>query len=231
MRTRFAIASTVLALALAGCGDDDAETVPNPADPPTSTGNELDATEAAEPVGDPEADESPEDLREKRLQREIRQATKTYRAYIRAINDSDGEALCELIAPGFEKTLKPPEKGDCAESIGASIGFADRKRGYPVWKRTIFTGIDGAFATIGYVQLTPGIITEFADRTEPSVESDIAYLVKGDDGDWVLAKATGALYRAVGKPDFPPRVISPPDDFPEQNIEIQRAGEPGAGLP
>ena len=52
-------------------------------------------------------------------------------------------------------------------------------------------------------------MTSFADRTEPSVESDIAYLERVA-GKWRLAKPTGALYRAIGQPEIPPSVISPP---------------------
>ena len=62
------------------------------------------------------------------------------------------------------------------------------------------------------MQLTASILTRFADRDEPSVESDVAYLVPGPDG-YRLAKASGALWRAVGKPDVPPQVIAQPPGF------------------
>ena len=53
------------------------------------------------------------------------------------------------------------------------------------------------------------ITTSFADRDEPSVESDIAYLERAG-GEWRLAKPPGALYRAVGNAELPPSVIVPP---------------------
>lgn len=140
-----------------------------------------------------------------------RRAERAYRSYIAAINARDGESLCGLIAPGFERTLEPPaQRSGCASTIRASIGFSEG-RGFPVWEETILSGIEGLQTSAGATEarVTADIVTRFADRTEPSVESDIAYLER-DGGDWRLAKASGALYRAIGKPDFPPSVISPP---------------------
>ena len=52
-------------------------------------------------------------------------------------------------------------------------------------------------------------MTDFADRSEPSIESDIAYL-ELTGGAWRLAKPSAAIYRAIGRAELPPTVIAPP---------------------
>ena len=101
-----------------------------------------------------------------------------YEDYIAAINARDGARLCDLLPPDAERTLKPAVDGaSCAARIGDSIGYED-PRGFPVWKETTLSAFDST--TIGRdldsARLTAAIVTSFADRTEPSVESDIAYL-------------------------------------------------------
>ena len=132
---------------------------------------------------------------------------------MRAINRHDGAKLCSLLDPSFTATLElPVARGSCAERLSGSIGFAD-PRGAPVWKRTVLSGVESALLRKGArVQLSVAIVTEFEDRDQPSVESDIAYLEPTARG-YVLAKAPGSLWRAVGKPDVPPSVISPPAGF------------------
>jgi len=142
-----------------------------------------------------------------------KEAQRAYRDYIAAIDDRNGDRLCKLIAPGFERKLKPPiEEGDCGSRLSASIGFAD-ERGFPVWEETILSGFESAL--IGEpsdVQVTATIVTRFRDREQPSIESDVAYL-RPIDGRYRLLKASGALWRAVGKPDVPPDVIAAPPGF------------------
>ena len=148
------------------------------------------------------------DLARERLGREAR---RTYRAYVEAINARDGEALCDLLAPGFLAELKPAERReDCAATVRASIGYEDPRR-FPVWEQTVLTGFEQIAAEPDRrrARVTASVITRFADRTEPSVESDIAYLGPVG-GELRLLKASGVLWRAVGKPDYPPTVISPP---------------------
>jgi hypothetical protein len=142
------------------------------------------------------------------------QARRAYRDYIAAINDRNGDRLCKLIAPGFERALRPPAgSGSCGSRISSSIGFAD-ERGFPVWEETILSGFESAL--IGEaaldVQVTATIVTRFRDREQPSIESDVAYL-RPTDGSYRLLKASAALWRAVGKPDVPPEVIAPPPGF------------------
>lgn len=134
-----------------------------------------------------------------------------YRAYIEAINERDGETLCSLLPAGAERTLKTPvSRGDCARRISESIGYRD-PRGYPVWEETFLSGIEGSRVTgdLDQAQLSGLIVTYFADRSEPSIESDIAYLELAG-GDWRLAKPSGALYRAIGRPQLPASIITPP---------------------
>ena len=105
-------------------------------------------------------------------------AEDAYRAYVDAINERDGEALCSLLAPDAVRGLRPPvDRGSCARSLTASIGYED-PRGFPVWERTVLNGIESVSVgdDPGTVRLTAATLTEFADRAEPSVESDIAYL-------------------------------------------------------
>lgn len=164
---------------------------------------------------DPEDESGPSaaELREQRAEESIEAA---YTDYIDAINARDGGRLCRLLPNGAEQTLKTPiERGGCANRISRSIGYED-PRGYPVWKRTVLSGFESLRLSrdLRSAGITGAIVTQFADRTEPSVESDIAYL-ELSGGEWRLAKPSGALYRAIGRPDFPPQAISPPDDrFP-----------------
>ena len=141
----------------------------------------------------------------------LRAAVGAYEDYIGAINARDGGRLCDLLPPGAERALKPAGGGaSCAARIGSSIGYED-PRGFPVWKRTTLSAFDSTAIgrDLDSARLTASIVTSFADRTEPSVESDIAYLERVT-GEWRLAKPTGALYRAIGQPEIPISTITPP---------------------
>jgi hypothetical protein len=169
-------------------------------------GEQDDAGEAAEPDDGP----SQAEIARERLARE---AERTYRAYVAAINARDGAALCRLLAPGFLAELDPEvSRGDCAATMHAAIGYEDPRR-FPVWEKTILSGFEqiAADPDAAEARVTAAVITRFADRTEPSVESDIAYLGRTAGSErLVLLKASGILWRAVGKPDYPPSVITPP---------------------
>lgn len=144
-------------------------------------------------------------------QRAAAAAEDAYSTYIDAIDERDGETICLLLPADARRVLKPPvDRGGCAESLSASIGYRD-PRGYPVWRRTTLTGIEGSSvgSDLATARLTAGIVTEFADRTEPSIENDIVYMEQVD-GEWRLAKPSSAIYRAIGRPEPPPDVISPP---------------------
>ena len=205
---------------LAGCGDDEGTTVADEATtaaPQPATGTAVPAPEpesrptldasAEKPKPDPKPKPEPSDAEKQSASDE---ATAAYSAYIDAIEAKDGGALCALLPPGVERELKPQvERGDCASTLEASIGYAD-PRGFPVWTGTTLNEV--VRVSIGddpsTARLTAMIVTDFEGR-EPSVESDIAYLERVG-GRWRLAQPTGALYRAIGNPELPPEVIAPP---------------------
>jgi SnoaL-like domain len=137
-------------------------------------------------------------------EREVIQAV---RRYVEAIDERDGEELCERVA-GAAGLDFPEQRGSCAASVEASIGYAD-PRGFPVFESAKLSGrpeieVDGAEA-----RATATVITEFADRSEPSVEDDVAYLERHGKR-WLLAKPSSTLYRAIGVPDVPPEVLEEP---------------------
>jgi len=131
------------------------------------------------------------------------------RAYIAAIDARDGERVCELLAPGAVQAIElPRERGECADSVSASIGYRD-PRGLPVFERArlaelVSVELDGAAAKV-----VATVVTTFADRTEPSIEDDVVYLERAG-GRWAVAKPSTTLYRSVGIADVPPSVLTPP---------------------
>jgi hypothetical protein len=218
---RLALILALVALAPAGCGDDE-----EPASPAT-TGPEAGAEAPApspseepgeQPAGEPSAPPPPEgkpsgpaesgagDPRVTRLEREAQRAV---RAFVAALDDRDGESACALLAPGALDQIELPERRQgCAATLEASIGHRD-PRGLPVWEgaeiaRVRSVELDGETARV-----VASVVTRFADRDEPSVEDDIVYLTRAGDG-WVLTKPSATLYRAVGIADIPPSVLAPP---------------------
>ena len=133
--------------------------------------------------------------------------TQTVRAYIEAISDRDGAAVCELVPTAVELDL-PVDEGSCARSLSASIGFRN-PRGIPVFDSASIAGrprveLDGAAAR---ARVT--VVSKFADRPEPSIEDDLVYLERAGGG-WTIVKPSSTLYRAIGTADVPPDVLSPP---------------------
>ena len=135
------------------------------------------------------------------------QASRTVRRYVDAIDARDGALLCGLV-DGIADLDLPVRRPSCAESVSESIGYRD-PRGVPVFESATMAGgpevdLDGNAA-----RATATVVTEFADRDEPSVEDDVIYLTRGNGG-WVIAKPSSTLYRAIGTPDVPPDVLEPP---------------------
>jgi hypothetical protein len=215
-----------MAAILASCGGESGETTAPSGPPPERSeqvdpGAEPDGADAA--AGGPGtgghggaggrrgAGDEPADAAEERRRRAARRAERLYRDYVAAINDRDGGRLCALLAPGTWRELRPPVRGpDCAGSLTESIGFSDR-RGYPVWAETVLSGFEQVQTDAAgtSARVTASVVTRFADRTQPSVESDVAFFARSAGG-WKLAKPSGVLWRAVGKPEYPPSVLSPP---------------------
>jgi hypothetical protein len=131
------------------------------------------------------------------------------RSYVEAIDDRDGGEVCALLAPGAIQGFDlPRERGGCAASLRASIGYRD-PRGFPVFDRARVQSIQDVAVAAGEARVTATVVTEFADREQPSIEEDLIYLVQLDD-QWLIAKPSSTLYRAVGKPKVPARAIAPP---------------------
>jgi hypothetical protein len=133
--------------------------------------------------------------------------TRTVRDYVKAISDHDGATVCEL-APTAAQLDLPLERGSCGPSLSASIGYRD-PRGVPVFESASIAGrpkveLDGSEAR---ARVT--VVTQFADRGEPSVEDDLVYLERSGGG-WLIAQPSSTLYRAIGTAEIPPAAVSPP---------------------
>jgi hypothetical protein len=203
-------ALTALALAAPGCGDDPQTAPTVTVALPDTTTTATDATTTAPP---PEADEPPgpaetptEDPRVNELERD---AARTAEQYVEALDARDGAAVCDLFALGtLDEVELPEQRGDCAASLDASIGYRD-PRGLPVWEGATVPNlrvseIDDTSATV-----VATVVTDFSDRDEPSIEDDLIYLTRAGDR-WLIAKPSATLYRAVGIADVPPSVLAPP---------------------
>ncbi len=138
-----------------------------------------------------------------------REAERAVRAYVGALVERDGQRVCGLFAPGALDDLElPVDRADCADSLDASIGYRD-PRGYPQWERAEIEAIRSVDVSDDQARVTATIVSEFADRDEPSVEDDVIYLRRSGD-QWLVAAPSAILYRAVGAPDVPPQVLAPP---------------------
>jgi hypothetical protein len=190
----------------AGCGEKAEITTTGPGTTTEPTGASTGTSEGSASADAAAADDGGGLTRSERKRREVERAVDRY---VAALDARDGAALCDLLAPGaLELVELPRERGSCGRSFDASIGYRD-PRGLPVFAGASVTGfvsteVDGAEA-----RATATVVTEFADRDEPSVEDDVVYLERRG-GRWLVAKASSALYRAVGIADIPPQVLTPP---------------------
>ncbi|HEX2468119.1 MAG TPA: hypothetical protein VHJ54_07940 [Solirubrobacterales bacterium] len=202
-------------LGLVGCGDDDTDEATRPptqppaaeapaADTPANGGSNQE-DEAVEPKPTEETDEAEGPTRSP----DERAAARAVRAYVRALAGRDGQAVCELLAPGaIGAVTLPKDRGDCAASLEASIGYRD-PRGLPVWKTARVAELRSVDVSGDSAKVVVTTVTEFADRDEPSLEDDVVYLARSD-GEWLIAKPSSTLYRAVGVADVPPSVLAAP---------------------
>jgi hypothetical protein len=204
--------AAAIALGVAGCGDDDdATTTTSPTQPSSAETPRDDQSPGDEHVPEPDdqdgADTEPS---EPRLSPDERAVARAVRAYVEALDQRDGAAACSLLAPGAIDAVElPKERGDCAASVQASIGYRD-PRGLPVWKSARVVALPSLEVDGEQAKVVATTVTQFADRDEPSIEDDVVYLVRSGD-EWLIAKPSSTLYRAVGVADVPPSVLAPPD--------------------
>lgn len=204
-----------LGLALAG-GEDEGDAGQRADAPPgRQAGGAVGEEVGGEPrPGGPSEDEeapAPEDEAAPDASDDVleREAERAVRDYVAALVARDGERACALFEPGALDGFKlPVERGDCADSLDASIGYRD-PRGYPQWNRAKLEAIRSTEVSGEEARVTATIVSDFADRDEPSVEDDVVYLRRSGDR-WLIAAPSAILYRAVGAPDVPPQVLAPP---------------------
>lgn len=167
---------------------------------------ETDQSEAEDPDPELEADRQ---RPEPRFDPEQREAQRIAGRYLAAIDARDGAEICALLAPGAIDQLElPRERGSCAASLRASIGYA-APGGLPVYEGSRVNGFVSTTLEDYGAQVVAAVQTDFSDRDEPSVEDDVVYLTDAG-GEPRVAQPSTSLYRAVGIADIPPSVISPP---------------------
>ena len=146
------------------------------------------------------------------------------RAYVAALDARDGERVCELIAPGALDELELPRPragcGPRSRRRSATATRAACPSGRALSSRVTSVELDGDTAKV-----VATVVTRFADRDEPSIEDDIVYLTS-NNGDWVIAKPSATLYRAIGA-EAPPAVLAPV--APHRQDPLLRSGAADLG--
>jgi hypothetical protein len=144
-----------------------------------------------------------------RLDAGQREVVGVARAYVEALDARDGGRACGLFVAGALSEVDfPRDRGSCAASLSASIGYRD-PRGFPVYERSRIGRIASVSIEGSEARLVATTVTHFAGDREPSVEDDLIYL-RNEDGRWLIVKPSATLYRAIGVGDIPPQVLSPP---------------------
>ena len=224
LHSPFAAALATLAVAASnpGCGGE-AQQPSQSEDPPThsaaphapSSGGDArqgrGPGDGAEPParGTAPGDRGGRPAPEARIAELEREAAATVRAYVSALDSRNGRRVCALLAPGaIESVELPVPRRGCAASLEASIGFRD-PRGLPVWEGAEVLEVRSVKADGSEATVVATVMTRFADRAEPSIEDDVVYLTRRG-GDWMVAKPSATLFRAVGVADVPPVVLAPP---------------------
>ena len=129
--------------------------------------------------------------------------------YIRALDRHDAASLCALLAPGaLDLKQLPRQRDGCRSSLQASIGTSPRG-GAPAWRKTTLIEVKPEDLGDGRARVSATVTHHFSDRKYVSVEDDVIYLQRAG-GRWLLAKASGTLYRAVGYPEPPLDAFTPP---------------------
>jgi hypothetical protein len=228
------LTTIVLSLALlapAGCGGED-EASPAGSEATTATeaqegiddaagGDRIDEAadeeaggEGSDPAPPPEdkpsgpAESGAADPRVTELEREAERAV---RSFVAALDARDGRRACALVAPrALDAVELPEQRASCAASFAASIGYRDA-RGLPVWDRAEVTEVRSVELGDGgkSASVVATVVTRFADRDQPSIEDDVFHLTRAF-GEWLIAKPSATLYRAVGIADIPLSALTPP---------------------
>ena len=102
----------------------------------------------------------------------------------------------------------PVRRGGCTGSLDASIGYR-RGGGRPAWRRTEIATVEAVSVGGDAARVTATVNHTFSDRKYSSVEEDVVYLDRSGE-DWLIAKPSATLYRAVGYPEPPLRAFTPP---------------------
>lgn len=144
-----------------------------------------------------------------RLDPAQRRVARVVGAYVAALNERDGARVCGLFAAGALSEVDfPRDRGTCADSLSASIGYRD-PRGFPVYERSRVARVAAVAIEGRTARVTATTVTRFGGDREPSVEDDLVYL-DAAQGRWRIAKPSATLYRAIGVGNVPPQVLTPP---------------------
>lgn len=202
-----ALILVALALAASGCGEKSEPAAQEPAAPAPA----ADTPGGSEAGGGSQGSDDGPSAAERRAARrraDERRVERTVRAYIAGLDHRDGRRVCALLAPGVANGLKlPRERGSCAASLDASIGYRD-PRGLPEFRGISLSQISAIDLGRKSARATTSIVTSFADRSEPSIEDDLIYLQRSGER-WLIAKPSSALYRAIGAEPGPDVVVPP----------------------
>ncbi len=211
-------------LSVAACGGDDDDETPTTttttaAEAPTETTPPEEPNGGSEPAEDDAPEQEPPDdgddgQREPEPSgpsaavRQQRAVMRVVRVYVEGLVDRDGAAVCSLFEPGALDSLEfPVDRGDCASSLSASIGYRD-PRGIP-WRDTRIQEFVEVSVTPPEARATVGVFTRFAGDREPSIEDDLIYMERSGD-EWLIVKPSTTIYRAIGIAEIPLDVIKPP---------------------
>ena len=183
-------------------------TPPAPARP-TTTKSQKHHQRTQRPSTHREVHQAVQESNAPRLDPGQRQVARVVRAYVAALDVHDGERACALFVPdALSKVDFPRDRGTCARSLSASIGYRD-PRGFPVYRHSRVARIPAVVIDGPAARVTATTVTRFADNREPSVEDDVIYLRK-QNAAWLIAKPSATLYRAIGVGNIPPQVLAPP---------------------
>ena len=188
--------AALLTAAMAGCGSDEEPDSTSPLEEPAATEASPEAPPAAA-----EGDSLSENDRAR--------VAAAVSAYIAAVNADNGEAVCELLAPGaLDGAGLPTKLPSCPESVQASIGHRSGG-GTPVWTRTRLHALTAVAVDEDRARVTATVTHDFAGRARALGRGGRDLPRPGGD-EWLIAKPSASFYRAIGYPEPPLRALTPP---------------------